>query len=592
MFRNRLPLLGLAGALLLAILLLALNSGSIQAADAAWRAQYWNNTSLSGTPVLERDESDLNHDWGQGYPPGVNADNFSARWRRTVHFSNTGTYRFTATADDGMRIWVDDVLILDAWSPHNRATFEVDRHLTAGDHRIRVHYYEATGNAVARLQWRFITEVPAVIHNWRGEYYANNTLAGSPMVVRDDAQIAFNWERNSPFPELIPADFFSVRWTRSIYFNPGRYTFSVTVDDGVRLWVNNQLLVDRWFNQTQTTYTADITLPAGPIPIKMEYYDAGHHAVAQLSWTPGTAGTINNWRGEYYNNDGLAGGPVAVRDDAGIDFNWGNGAPIAGLGADYFSARWTRTLTLPPGRYRFTTTTDDGVRLWVNNQLLIDRWIVQPSTAHSGEIELLGGPVPLKMEYFERTGEARATLTWQMVGTTPTGTGGVGTATVTAGALNVRRGPGTEYNILTYATRGTVLNLLGYRNSASNWVMVGLANGTQGWVHTSYIQTGVSITGLPVWNGQSGPAPSPAPPPAPGTMVATVTAYHLNMRSGPGTSYSILTVLDRGAEVTLSYRNQAGNWVYGTLSNGTQGWIHAGYIRTPQAVTVLPLWNG
>jgi uncharacterized protein YraI len=63
------------------------------------------------------------------------------------------------------------------------------------------------------------------------------------------------------------------------------------------------------------------------------------------------------------------------------------------------------------------------------------------------------------------------------------------------------------------------------------------------------------------------------------------------VRSGPGTGYSILTVLDRGNTITLSYRNSAGNWVYGTLSNGTQGWVHAGYIQTSAGVTALPVWN-
>lgn len=592
MYRHKFSFLGLLGALLLGLLVMASSS---QAADAAWRAQYWNNTSLSGTPVLERDESELNHDWGQGQPPGVNADNWSARWQRTVRFNNTGTYRFTATVDDGMRIWVDDVRILDAWSAHDRATFNVDHSLTAGEHRIRVEYYEGTGKAVARLQWNFVASAPSVIYNWRGEYFGNMTLTGPPLLIRDDPEIAFDWQRNSPAPDIVPADNFSVRWTRTLNFVPGRYLFTVTVDDGARLWVNNQLLIDQWHNQPRTSYSAEITLPGGPIPLKMEYYDLGHHAVAQLSWTPTTASPISNWRGEYFNNENLSGGPAAVRDDASINFNWGFGAPLAGLDQDYFSVRWTRTMTLPPGRYSFTTTTDDGVRLWVNNQLLIDRWIVQSVNSYSAEIQLTGGPVPLKMEYFERTGQALANLSWQLVGSTSTGTGGLGTATVTVGALNVRGGPGTNYNILTYVRRGTILNLLGYRNSAGNWIMVGLANGTQGWVNAAYVQSSVSINSLPVWNGQSGntgSTPPPAPPPQAGTMVATVSAYHLNMRSGPGIGYGVVTVLDLGNQVTLSYRNPAGNWVYGTLGNGTQGWIHAGYIRTPQVVTVLPVWNG
>ena len=275
-----------------------------------------------------------------------------------------------------------------------------------------------------------------------------------------------------------------------------------------------------------------------------------------------------------------------MRDDATVDFNWGRSAPVAGLGADNFSARWTRTVTMPPGRYRFTTITDDGVRLWVNNRLLIDQWITQEARMHGAEMELLGGPVRLRMEYFERTGDARAQLSWSMIGSTPTGSGGLGTATVTARALNVRSGPGTSNSILTYVTRGTVLNLLGYRDSSSNWILVALANGTRGWVHAGYVQSSVAIGSLPVWGGSA-----PPPVPQPGSVEATVTAYRLNMRSGPGVGNSILTVLGRGTELTLTYRNPAGNWVYGTLANGTQGWVHANYLRTIGEVTTLPIRN-
>ena len=102
------------GLMLLATL--ALGSSDAAAADSVWKAQYFNNKSLSGTPVLEREERDLNWDWGYGSPSSaVKFDDFSARWTRIVNFS-AGNYRFSATMDDGMRVWVDDVLIVDSWN--------------------------------------------------------------------------------------------------------------------------------------------------------------------------------------------------------------------------------------------------------------------------------------------------------------------------------------------------------------------------------------------------------------------------------------------------------------------------------------------
>lgn len=561
----------------------ALLPGSVQAADATWRAVYYNNMTLSGTPVLERQENAINHDWGENAPAsGVNVDRFSVRWTRTVNLP-AGNYRFSATMDDGMRVWVDGALIIDAWYDSQEHTVSVDRQLSAGDHQIRVDYYENGKDAVARFSWQL---APVTIRHWRGEYFNNMSLSGTPVAVRDDASVSFNWGAGSPLADLVPNDRFSVRWTRNI--DPGgagRYRFSVTTDDGVRLWVNNNLVIDQWHNQAATNHWADVDLPAGSVPVKMEYYENGGEALAYLSWTPLATPdpvTIRNWRGEYFGNTSLSGSPRLVRDDASIDFNWGDGAPASGLERDNFSARWTRQLTLAPGRYRFTVRTDDGVRLWVNNQLLVDQWHVHAVQSYSGEITLYGGPVPVKMEYFERTGLAEAHLTWTQLTSPPTGGPGAGTATVSSYALNVRSGPGINYGVIGVLGRGTVVNLVGYRNAEGNWIMIARADGTQGWIHAGYVQTSVPVSSLTVWGGSGTP---------PGNVTATVTSYYLNVRSGPGIANNVLAVVARGDRLTLTHRNAQANWVRVTLSNGTQGWVHAGYIQSSAPISTLPIWS-
>jgi hypothetical protein len=88
------------------------------------------------------------------------------------------------------------------------------------------------------------------------------------------------------------------------------------------------------------------------------------------------------------------------------------------LPRDNFSVRWTRTVYLESGLYRFTTTTDDGVRLWVDGHLLIDVWVDQPPRSHSGTIHV-SGDVPIRMEYYENGGGAMARLTWKRLGDAP-----------------------------------------------------------------------------------------------------------------------------------------------------------------------------
>lgn len=125
-----------------------------------YQAVYFNNLTLSGTPVLSRDETTVDYDWGGGSPgSGVNTDNFSARWTKTTDFA-AGTYTFSVTADDGVRLYVDGVLSIDRWIDQGATTYTVDKTLAAGSHTIVMEYYERGGGAVAKLNHQPLTVPP------------------------------------------------------------------------------------------------------------------------------------------------------------------------------------------------------------------------------------------------------------------------------------------------------------------------------------------------------------------------------------------------------------------------------------------------
>ena len=252
-----------------------------QHTDPVWQVSYWNNKTLSGTPVVQTTEANLDWNWGQGSPANVPADNFSARWSKYIDVA-AGSYRFTATADDGIRVYVDNSLVINQWSDHPATTYTADINLAAGHHLITVEYYENSGLAVAKLVW---ASTPAPIFNWQGEYFNNKTLSGSPTFTRDDSAINFDWGSGGPGNGL-GSDNFSARWTRTLNFQAGNYTFTTTGDDGVRLWVNNHLLIDKWFDQPATNYSGSIYL-SGNVPLKMEYYENGGLAAAKLVWSAG-----------------------------------------------------------------------------------------------------------------------------------------------------------------------------------------------------------------------------------------------------------------------------------------------------------------
>ena len=130
------------------------------------------------------------------------------------------------------------------------------------------------------------------------------------------------------------------------------------------------------------------------------------------------AGFVAPPTGTYYDGRNFDGKRVA-RKDATIDFDWGNDAPLPGFGADSFSIRWTGELRVEhSGTYRFTTECDDGVRLWLDDQQIIDQWHDTAPAFYSGEIELQGGRTyKLRMDYYENGGGALARLYWEPPGT-------------------------------------------------------------------------------------------------------------------------------------------------------------------------------
>ncbi|MBN1316893.1 MAG: hypothetical protein JXA42_15545 [Anaerolineales bacterium] len=391
-----------------------------------WKASYYDNKNLNGDPVKQRTDANIDFDWGKGSPSSaVPVDKFSARWKQTLGFT-AGTYRFYASADDGVRVWVDNQLIIDAWINQKMPnTHTGDRLLTEGLHDIKVEYFDNDGKAEIHFRWE---RLDSSYTGWKGEYFNNRDLAGSPALVRDDQTINFDWGTGSPV-SWIAGDNFSARWTRQLTFSPGYYRFSVQSDDGVRVWLNNGLVIDKWQNMAyELNTTGDIYL-TGLNQLKVEYFEAGGYARIQFWFSPTStplptpappSSTGSTWYGEYYNNATLSGNPTLIRNESAVNFDWGWNSPAAGINADRFSARWTQTVqNMPAGTYRFTMTVDDGGRLWVNNQLVIDVWRIQAVSSYTADVTVAGGPASIKMEYYENDGLATARLNWnQPAGTT------------------------------------------------------------------------------------------------------------------------------------------------------------------------------
>jgi LysM repeat protein len=271
------------------------------------------------------------------------------------------------------------------------------------------------------------TPKPSSSGQWKGEYFVGTTPSGGPRFVRYDTAVNFQWDLAAPDPRL-PVDEFSVHWTRTFLFKGGLYRFKVRVDDGARVWVDGELILDAWKVQPETDYQVDIVLDPGHHVVALDYFDAQAVATIQFSFSrlgpaPSAAATPTptptptgaapvGWYGAYYGNPDLVGAPAATRVDPAIGFEWGTGAPIGGVAEDHFSVRWKRTASFFDDNYNFCAMSDDGVRIYLDGHLVLDEWHGSNSVAYCAEADVSGGQHQVTVEYYEDGGNALIYVWW------------------------------------------------------------------------------------------------------------------------------------------------------------------------------------
>ena len=129
------------------------------------------------------------------------------------------------------------------------------------------------------------TDINGKENGLRGEYFTNQNLNDPPSIIKVDKQVNFSWDGSAPF-ENFPQDNFSVRWTGYLKFEKtGRYTIDVASDDGVRLYIDDKIVIDDWNDHALMTNSYTSTFEANKYyKIKLEYYENGGGAIVKLGW--------------------------------------------------------------------------------------------------------------------------------------------------------------------------------------------------------------------------------------------------------------------------------------------------------------------
>lgn len=126
------------------------------------------------------------------------------------------------------------------------------------------------------------TPVPQAANTFVGQYF-NTTSFTRLKATRVDAKINFDWGIGRPH-SAVHEETFSVRWLGDFNFLAGTYKFNVTTDDGMRIWIDDALVFDKWFGQAPTNYNFTRNMTFGVHNVKVEYYDNKGRAVAKVDW--------------------------------------------------------------------------------------------------------------------------------------------------------------------------------------------------------------------------------------------------------------------------------------------------------------------
>ncbi|MBL9162101.1 MAG: family 43 glycosylhydrolase [Planctomycetaceae bacterium] len=263
-------------------------------------------------------------------------------------------------------------------------------------------------------------------HGLTAQYFHNVDFTG--LAAEREEAPSFAWGLASPAPGM-DAESFSVRWFGGV---EAKYTETYTIrtvsDDGVRLWVDGKLLIDDWAASNARVESATIDLQAGEqYDIRLEYFDATGSAQLRLQWSSASQPLETIPAAQLYASPaGLAGaygdafGHAGRRTDSTINFNWGTGQPISGVAADNFQVRWTGYLRPDVSEtYQFRIRSDEQVRLWIGNELIIDHWSPHALAEDIGVKQLEAGKwYDIRLEYADVSGNAQVDLAWQSFGQT------------------------------------------------------------------------------------------------------------------------------------------------------------------------------
>lgn len=233
---------------------------SLKCPKGQFKGEYFNgDKSDINRRLMIRCDKKIDFNWGNGsFIPGYIDDDFNVKWTGKISLQ-AGTYTFIARADDGIRVTLDGKLIIDQWHDQAVKEFRATRTVSAGDHTIKVEYYENKGGAIAQFRWEKVNaktlNVPYI-----DQVFVQNKIQSSDSAWKDPV-----WYLCGPSSVNMALAFFGLANTnvsttktiaQNVLVNPktsaGRYTDWTKIPP----YLKNKFNITSEFKSTTLAFTA------------------------------------------------------------------------------------------------------------------------------------------------------------------------------------------------------------------------------------------------------------------------------------------------------------------------------------------------
>ncbi len=271
---------------------------------------------------------------------------------------------------------------------------------------------------------------------WQITGYPNRGLAGDPSATFGADTVDFNWGLGAP-ADAMPMDDFSLRLQATLPFATGVYSVALTYDDGARLFVNDELVIEDW-NEGAARTQSWVGPLAGDVPLRIEYFEAYSEAILKLEITPlqsqaapptpAPAGARlvtppvgAGWLAAYYADPAPGRQPALLQLEAldaayPLNREYSVESPAPGVvGVDNWSARWRGRFDFEAGDYRFVARGNEGVRLYIDGVRVIDAWPNQADEVSTIVRDVAAGVHEVIVEMYDAGGLAWVRAGWDLL---------------------------------------------------------------------------------------------------------------------------------------------------------------------------------